>query len=220
MTTTADLNAAIKTTKSMLGSRSEFREGLRLLLEIRNLIFTPESPRSGTSLYGQLFQDLSHRDMQVRTNKKSRTIAYGIWHSTRIEDMTMNRLVMDRDQVFDSSNRHRTILDTARSTGNEWDGREILERSRRMDLDGLLAYQQEVWQATNRSIPELSFEDLSRKTDKNRLQGLLEDGSVGKHPDADWLVEFWGNKTVSGLLMMPMCRHHIVHLNESREAKP
>jgi len=45
------------------------------------------------------------------------------------------------------------------------------------------------------------------------------DGGVDDVPSANWLLDFWGNKTVEGILMMPAARHQVVHLNESFKAK-
>lgn len=219
MTTTTDLNALIKLTKSLLQNKKDFRDGLRLLVGIRDLILNPDEPTSVKSLYGQLHDGLSEADYHRKVNKKSRTIAYGIWHSTRIEDMTMNRLILKQNQIFDHQNAYGAIIDDFRDTGNELNEKEIVDVSKRMKISNLLNYQNLVWKTTNTSILGLSFDDLTRKADKNALNQLLEDGSVSKHKDAIWLIDFWGNKTVAGLLMMPICRHQIVHLNENMEAK-
>lgn len=219
MTATSDLNAMIKTAKSLLPRERDFREGIKLLLEIRGAIYCPEDSKSILSQYGNLFDGLSELDYRAKINKKSRTIAYGIWHSTRIEDMTMNCLVLNQGQVYDRENVQGAIAKGLRSTGNELNAAEILEVTRRMNIPALLNYQRLVWESTNKSISGLSFDDLGRKVNKVQLKQLLDDGSVSTHENASWLIDFWGGKTVAGLLMMPMCRHHVVHINESMEAK-
>ncbi len=48
----------------------------------------------------ELFEKLDEKTFRTSTNEKGRTIAYGIWHSTRAEDITMNILVAGDKQIF------------------------------------------------------------------------------------------------------------------------
>jgi hypothetical protein len=56
-----------------------------------------------------------------------------------------------------------------------------------------------------------------QKVSPARLQRLLDDGSVP--PEAMGLIEYWGNLTIAGLLLMPPTRHCLVHLNEALKVK-
>lgn len=216
---TALLNAKIKEAKSLLQSLTDFPEGLRILRETRDLILDPLDPFSASSLYGSLYDGLTESDYRAKVNRKGRTIAYSLWHSTRIEDMAMNALILRQAQVFDRTRAKESMLVGVRDTGNQRGEQEIMDMSRNMDISCLIEYQRQVWSATNAGLSGLTAADLSRKVDRNDVESLLEDGSVSRHPDAAWLIDFWANKTVAGLLMMPMCRHQIVHWNESMEAK-
>jgi hypothetical protein len=42
---------------------------------------------------------------------------------------------------------------------------------------------------------------------------------VTEHKDSVWLLDFWGKKTVAGILLMPITRHQIVHLNDCIKLK-
>ncbi|EQE04021.1 hypothetical protein [Clostridioides difficile] len=35
-----------------------------------------------------------------------------------------------------------------------------------------------------------------------------------KAEDSIWLLDFWGNKDIAGILLMPPTRHVILHLND------
>ena len=61
--------------------------------------------------------------------------------------------------------------------------------------------------------------DLKRKMEANRLQRILDEGAVLNVEGANWLIDFWGRKNVAGILLMPVTRHHIVHINESIKLK-
>lgn len=49
----------------------------------------------------EMWKNLSDNAFRTSQNRKGRTVAYGIWHSTRIEDITMNLLVLEKEQVID-----------------------------------------------------------------------------------------------------------------------
>jgi len=42
----------------------------------------------------------------------------------------------------------------------------------------------------------------------------LNDGGVLNNSDSIWLLDFWGKKDVAGIILMPITRHQIVHLND------
>lgn len=51
------------------------------------------------------------------------------------------------------------------------------------------------------------------------MQRILDEGAVRNVEAANWLIDFWGKKNVAGILLMPITRHHVVHINESMSAK-
>ena len=67
------------------------------------------------------------------------------------------------------------------------------------------------------AISGLSPEDLKKKVDPQRLQRVLAEGAV--EPAAMGLIEYWGGRSVAGLLLMPPTRHNFVHLNEALRLK-
>jgi hypothetical protein len=51
------------------------------------------------------------------------------------------------------------------------------------------------------------------------VRRILAEGGVTGHKDSVWLLDFWGKKTVAGILLMPVTRHQILHLNDSMKLK-
>jgi hypothetical protein len=47
----------------------------------------------------------------------------------------------------------------------------------------------------------------------------MEEGVLTRQDDSIWLLDFWGKKTVAGLLQMPITRHQIVHINDCFKLK-
>jgi len=54
---------------------------------------------------------------------------------------------------------------------------------------------------------------------KEDIERVRKEGAVDDVPSANWLLDFWGNKSVEGILFMPASRHQIVHLGENFRAK-
>jgi len=54
---------------------------------------------------------------------------------------------------------------------------------------------------------------MKRRVKKHDLQRILEEETASKDEAAIWLIDFWGRKNVSGLLLMPSTRHHVIHIN-------
>lgn len=96
---------------------------------------------------------------------------------------------------------------------------EILEFSKNISMQELRNYRIAVGRRTREIIQGLKPCDLKRKFDDITLKRIFDIGAVSKHEKASWLVDFWGRKNVAGILLMPATRHHIVHINESINAR-
>lgn len=173
----------------------------------------------GFSFEDELWEHISDDAFRKSTNKKKRTVAYGIWHSTRIEDMTMNLLVVNGTQVIDEENWQERIGSPMYDTGNALSLEEVLEFSKDIDIEQLRNYRYEVGKRTRNIVQSLSFTEIKRKVFQSGLEKILEKGAVVRDEKAIWLIDYWKNKNTGGILLMPSTRHLLVHINESLEAK-
>jgi hypothetical protein len=96
---------------------------------------------------------------------------------------------------------------------------EIIAFSNEVDREGLYDYRKEVGRRTLEIIRSLKPEDMKRKVLIEGIEAIIRVGGVLKHPDSVWLLDFWGKKTVAGIIQMPITRHQIVHLNDSIKLK-
>ena len=80
-------------------------------------------------------------------------------------------------------------------------------------------YRAAVGKKTREIIKNLTFKDMKRKMNEKSLQRILDEKGVSEKPEAVWLVEFWGKKTVAGLLLLPITRHHVMHINDCLKIK-
>jgi hypothetical protein len=145
-------------------------------------------------------------------NKKGRTVLYGVWHSTRIEDITMNLLVDKGTQVYIRDGFRESIGAGIDHTGNSLSNNEILVMSAKINIDALRGYRLQVGIQSQKIIQSLKYQDLKQKVAKQDIERIRHEGAVDDVPAANWLLDFWGKKITEGILMMPACRHQIVHL--------
>jgi len=192
----------------------------KLCLELHEMVHMEKMSNVNVKTFeDELWENLDEEIMRTATNEKGRTIVYGIWHSTRIEDITMNMLVSNYKQVFEEEDWLKKINSPIKNTGNALTKEEILEFSNNINIDQLKEYRIAVGRKTREIINNLKGKDLKRKMKRESLQRILDKGAVENVEAANWLIEFWGKKNVAGILLMPVTRHQVVHINESVRAK-
>ena len=142
----------------------------------------------------------------------SKTIAYSLWHVFRIEDIVAHTLIKGDEQVFFSGDFQARIRSPIITTGNELVKQEIADFSKQLNLDELYAYLSDVKHSTETMLRDLSYDDLKRKIPKERKEKLESLQVVSKDENAVWLIDYWCNKDVRGLIQMPFSRHWIMHI--------
>lgn len=213
-------NERLKQLKSIILKNDKFEDAINLCLELHAMVHSSKmSCINKETFEDELWEGVDEITIRKATNEKGRTIAYGIWHSTRIEDITMNILVNNGEQVINTENWIERINPMIKDTGNSLTNEEILEFSKYINIEALRDYRIAVGRKTEKIIKSLKFSDMKRKVEKHNLQRILEEEAVSKDEAAIWLIDFWARKNVSGILLMPVTRHHVVHINECFKAK-
>lgn len=190
-----------------------FSDCINICLELHGMVHSrvPEQPVP-VSFEDELWAVLTEEAFR-KLHHENQSIAWKLWHSGRIEDMTMNVLIAGAGQVFDENGWYGKLNVKARDTGNAMNEDEIAEMSGSVDIEALKSYRNEVAKCTRYVIRSLKPEDLKRKVDTARLDSLMKDGSIV--PEAKGVYDYWHSKTYAGLLLMPATRHILVHINES-----
>ena len=135
-----DWNPKQAVLKDALAKPERFDEAMRLCLELHGSVHSSSvSGADSPTLFDEIWQGLTRKTFETMPTAKDVTIAWNIWHITRIEDITANILIAD--------------------------------------------------------------------------------GGVTEHKDSIWLLDFWGRKTVAGILLMPITRHQIAHINDCAKLK-
>ena len=196
-----------KTMQAQIKKKDTFEAGKGTLFDLRNrLMQTMVSLRD----------ELSREDFDAipfinADGFHSKTIAYSIWHIFRIEDIVAHTIICEDEQVFFTGNYKKRINSPIITTGNELIKTEISDFSKQLNLDELYSYISEVKESTEKIIEGLTFEDLKRKIPTERKEYLNSLNVVSTDEEASWLIDYWCNKDIRGLVQMPFSRHWIMH---------
>lgn len=205
--------------RKLLKSRRAFGEAMELALEVHGV--THRAAVSGSSVptfCDRLLDGLEEEDYSVMPTEKDETIAWHLWHIARIEDLVGNLLIAEGEQVFNDGWMDRMKV-TVRDTGNAMSDEEIFGLSRQVDKGELINYRDAVGRRTREILKSLTPDDLKRKPGAGALERLVSEGGLLECKESIWLKDFWGRHTVAGLIVLPLTRHHMMHLPDSMAIK-
>lgn len=200
-----------KTMQTQIRKNDTYEAGIDTLFELRNrlmkilTVFYSELNREEFNAIPFLNADGYH----------SKTIAYSIWHIFRIEDIVAHILINEDEQVFCTGGYQERINSPIITTGNELEKQQIVDFSMQLNLKELYSYIFEVKASTERIIKSLSYDEMKKKVSKERKEYLKSLNVVSNHENAIWLIDYWCNKDIRGLIQMPFSRHWIMHIEAS-----
>ena len=200
-----------KTMQTQIRKNDTYEAGIDTLFELRNrlmkilTVFYSELNREEFNAIPFLNADGYH----------SKTIAYSIWHIFRIEDIVAHILINEDEQVFCTGGYQERINSPIITTGNELEKQQIADFSMQLNLKELYSYIFEVKASTERILKSLSYDEKKKKVSKERKEYLKSLNVVSNHENAIWLIDYWCNKDIRGLIQMPFSRHWIMHIEAS-----
>jgi len=197
-----------KRMQALIGKEKSFREGLDLLLDLRNDLFGQISSIVNTYPPEAFYQ----MPFAGAEGYHSKTLAYSMWHIFRIEDIVAHTLISQDEQVLFAAGWLEKTKSPIITTGNELKGSEIAAFSEKLDVKAVYDYCKAVMNVTNGMLQKLEYRDLKRRyTDEDR-ERLISSRCVSADEDAFWLVDYWCEKDLRGLIRMPFSRHWIMHI--------
>lgn len=201
----SELNKKMQT---QIKKKDSYKEGFDTLFDLRDQLmqtivsFKEELNREDFDAIPFLNADGYH----------SKTIAYSIWHIFRIEDIVANILISEKEQVFSAGGYQERIKPPVITTGNELVKQEIADFSKQLNLHELYSYIFDVKENTEKMLKSLSYGELKKKISEERKEYLKSLQVVSTDEKAVWLIDYWCNKNVQGLIQMPFSRHWIMHV--------
>ena len=212
---TKDWNLKIDKLRKLIRSSKAFVSAIELALEIHVIPHTSMVSSSVIPTFcDDLLDGLANEDYSAMPTEKDETIAWHLWHTTRIEDLTGNILIAEQSQIF--SDEWMTRLNvTVKDTGNIMTDSQIISFSEQVNKQELINYRNAVGCQTRNILKSLTPNDLKRKPEAEYLARLVSEGGLLESKNSIWLKNLWGRQTVAGLILLPLTRHHMMHLPDS-----
>jgi hypothetical protein len=202
----------------MLLASPQYPKAIELFLRQHALMHSAKMAKTETwSFEDQVVDDLAEEQIRHIPRNGDHSIAWLLWHMARIEDVAMNILVAGSSQVLHQNSWLRRMKVSVRDTGNAMNEKIVAQLSATIDIKALRAYRLAVGRRTREIAKPLEPNELRQKVDPRRLQQALAEGAVVEA--ASGLIDYWGRRTIAGLLLMPATRHNIVHWNEALRIK-
>ena len=167
------------------------------------------------TLLDDLLRGLTDAQVRGRPHPGVNTIAWLIWHAARIEDVGVNRFVVDGVQVIDGGWLGRLGVDR-RDVGTGMTDAEVDALSARIDLAALRGYWEALTRRTLEVAATLRGQDLGVVVPADRVKRVgADEGAVA--PGAEWLTEFWANGRTRGWVLAQTPLLHVYgHYFEAR----
>jgi hypothetical protein len=202
-----------KALNKIIRKEDKLEEAKTLFLDIHKKLHPSNISEEEENEVDRLVYDLKDWEYAVMPTSKDETIAWVLWHTARIEDLTMGVLTAGEDQLFDESWKQKMNAPIT-DTGNAMSDDEIMELSNNLRIEALLQYRSAVANRTRQIVEKLGPGDMTRKVSSDLLDKIRLEGGVTQEEDSSWLLDFWGKKDIAGLLLMPPTRHVMLHLND------
>jgi hypothetical protein len=151
--------------------------------------------------------------MRQRPHPRVNSIAWIMWHLTRVEDAGLNRFVVDGTQVLDEGRWMQRINIPWRHNGNEMTLAEVDELSQRVDLQALRDYSNAVQARTRQIMGQLDPNSLDAIMEADRLRVILVDEGLA-HSQAEGLLQNYLGWTKGKCLMNFGLTHPFQHVGE------
>jgi len=169
------------------------------------------------SFEDELLAEMSELEIRQIPKGGEHSIAWILFHIARIEDIVLNMLIAGTSQLFTRDDWAGKMNVSILHSANKMDSESMAVLSAQIDIPCLRQYRTEVARRTRYIVRRLGTEDIKRKVNPDRITAVLRTGAVT--PEAVEITNYWGKKTVAGLLLMPPTRHCILHLNEGMRIK-
>lgn len=210
-----DYNAHIDELRKLIKSSKTFEPAMELALDIHAITHTGVVSSSTLPTFcDHLLEGLTEDDFSVMPTSKDETIAWHLWHIARIEDLVGNLLIANQSQVLNDAWLEKLQINI-RDTGNAMDDEQIIGFSKQVNKRELINYRNKVGCQTRSILKSLTKNELKRKPSAEALARLVGEGGLLEVQESLWLLNFWGRHTVAGLVLLPLTRHHMMHLPDS-----
>jgi len=184
----------------------DFRE---IILTQHARAHTAEVGGADLSIQDNVLRELTDEQIRLCPQPDFNSLAWLIWHMTRLEDFGANFILAARPQVFDEGNWAVRLNVSHRYLGSGMTDLEVGELNQRIDVAALLAYRAAVGRQTQEILRTLQLEVLGEVIDGELIQRARAAGAFGPH--AEWVPSRWQGKLKAFTLTHSVLGHSFLH---------
>jgi len=204
--------------RKFLSSKVHFEEAIQLFLAQHAAVHTAAiSGGQAWSLQDDALADLADEQIKTCLRPGTNSIAWLLWHTTRIEDMTINYLVFGQPQILMGADWASRLGFKLRDVGAGMDDAEVANFSQQVFVPALKDYRAAVGQSTRAGVLRLQAPQLKENVPDEAVRQLVEEGSISAK--AGWLADFYTGRTKGFFLTRTATSHNFIHLNEASRVR-
>ena len=130
--------------------------------------------------------------MRQRPHPRVNSIAWILWHLTRVEDAGLNRFVVDGSQVLDDGSWMEKMDLPIRHSGGDMNFAEVDDLSQRINLQALQEYSKAVQLRTREVVSQLTYDSLDSVMEEDYLRVILFNEGLASPRSAGLLQNYLG----------------------------
>jgi hypothetical protein len=130
--------------------------------------------------------------MRQRPHPRVNSIAWILWHLTRVEDAGLNRFVVDGAQVLDDGLWMEKMNLPIRHNGGDMNFAEVDDLSQRINLQALQDYSKAVQLRTREVVSQLTYDSLDSVMEEEYLRVILFNEGLASPRSAGLLQNYLG----------------------------
>ncbi len=130
--------------------------------------------------------------MRQRPHPQVNSIAWILWHLTRVEDAGLNRFVVDGSQVLDDGSWMEKMNLPIRHNGGDMNFAEVDDLSQRINLQALQEYSKAVKLRTREIVSQLTYDSLDSVMEEGYLRVILFDEGLASPRSAGLFQNYLG----------------------------
>ena len=199
--------------RKLLTAKGCFEQGMQLFLQQHAAVHTHKiAPDSEWSLQDDALAGLTDTQIRICPRPGDNSIAWLLWHTARIEDITLNFLVLERCQILSSGDWALRLGVPLRDVGAAMDATQVADISAQVSISALKAYRAAVGRSVQTGIGKLTERQAKEIVSAATVHKLMEDGSIS--PQAPWLAEFYSNRP-KVFFLTRITSHNFLHLSQA-----
>ena len=204
--------------RQLLNSKAHFEQAIQLFLQQHAAVHTTQVSGSNCwSLADEVLDGLTDQQIKTVPRPGLNSIAWLLWHIARIEDLSINFLVLAQTQVLMSSNWLARLSLPSPDVGASMDAAEVAALSAQVCVPALKEYRDEVGRCARAGVLRLQAAQLKMVVPEAAIQQLRDEGSISRK--GEWLAEYYTGRTWGFFLTRTATSHNFIHLNEAGRAR-